>query len=393
MRSTLPSLPNATAFARSASCRWTAAPIRHSPQPTAPTPPPLDLEPRRAYPDLRWVLAVRFSYTPCCLFAFAPAAVAQSDAGKVAAARQLGFDGIKDYQAGNYADSSDKLERAYALVQAPTIGLWSARALVKLGRLVLASERYLETTRLPLPDTNRENHKKAKEDAAKEREALLEKIPSLRVDVGGAPAKEVELTMDGVPVDSALIGVARPVDPGKHHVVAKWRETEQSKDVDLAEGAKESVSLTLAAGAAGPPPPVPETHAERPAPATSKAPATKDSGAESESSNTLAYVALGVGGVGLIAGGITGVMAMGKKKDLDGSAFCRDGKCGPEAHSDVDSLNTLRTLSTVGFVVGAVGVGAGVVLLVTGGKKQESRPSARTEIRVGPGYLDVAGRF
>ncbi len=49
---------------RSAAQRWTAAPIRHSPQPTAPTPPPLDLEPRRAYPDLRWVLAVRFSYAP-----------------------------------------------------------------------------------------------------------------------------------------------------------------------------------------------------------------------------------------------------------------------------------------------------------------------------------------
>jgi hypothetical protein len=104
-------------------------------------------------------------------------------------------------------------------------------------------------------------------------------------------------------------------------------------------------------------------------------------------------VALGVGAAGVLAGGITGVMAMGKKSELDDSGLCRDGKCAPAAHDDVDSLDTLRTISTVSFVVGAIGVGTGVTLLVTGGGGDERRPAAGAALRVGPGWLGLAGRF
>ena len=327
-----------------------------------------------------------------CTVLAAPGALAQTDPGKVAAARQLGFDGIKDYQAGAFADASDKLERAYALVKAPTIGLWSARALAKLGRLVAAEERYLETTRLPLPTTNRDNHQKAQEDAVQEREALLTRIPSLRVDVSGAPAAEVELSMDGVAVDSSLIGAARPVDPGKHHLVAKWKGQEQAKDLELAESANQSAALAFEPEPTPPretePIPAPISFPYRPVP-----PPPSEDRVERRGSNTLAYVAFGVGGVGLVAGTITGVMAMGKKNDLEDSKYCRDGKCGPEAHADVDSLNRLRTFSTIGFVVGAVGVSAGVTLFLTNTKKEASKPSARAALRLGPGYVGLAGRF
>ena len=86
------------------------------------------------------------------------------------------------------------------------------------------------------------------------------------------------------------------------------------------------------------------------------------------SNKTLAIVALGVGGVGLVVGGITGVMAMGKASDLDGK--CPDGKCtDPALQSDIDSYKTLGTISTVGFIVGVVGVGAGVVLWLTAPKE------------------------
>jgi hypothetical protein len=341
-------------------------------------------------------MALRKSLLCAWLLILAPAAAeAQTDAGKVAAARQIGFDGIKDYQAGNYAEASDKLERAYALVKAPTIGLWSARALAKLDRWVAATERYLETTRLPLPETNRDNHRKAQEDAAKERATLLARIPSLRVDVSGVPANEVELTMDGVVIDSALVGVARPVDPGKHRVVASWRGQQESGEIELREGTKETMTLTFSADAAAP---APEATA-KPDVAGGGTPETQPAAPISQeadydaSSNTLAYVALGVGGVGLVVGGITGVMAMGKKSELEDSGFCSDVAREPDVHDDVDSLNTLRTLSTVGFVVGVVGAGVGVTLLITGGGKAERGPAARTELRLGPGRVGLAGWF
>jgi hypothetical protein len=332
---------------------------------------------------------IHYALSCACLLALAPAvATAQTDAGKVAAARQIGFDGIKDYQAGDYTAASDKLERAYALVQAPTIGLWSARALSKIGRLVLASERYLETTRLAVPETNRENHVQAQADAAKEREALLPRIPSLRVDVEGVPVSELVLSMDGVAINSALIGVARPVDPGKRRVVAKHGEQEQSKEIELAEGAKETVSFTFAPAQA----PVVAPAPTNPEPAAVAPPPAERDRTEQSGTNTLAYVALAAGGAGLVVGGITGVMALGKKSDLDDSPYCSDDSCGPEVHDDVDSLNTLRTVSTIGFVVGAVGVGVGVTLLLTGGGSERA-PAARTELRIGPGAVGLRGTF
>ena len=61
---------------------------------------------------------------------------------------QLGYEGVAAYQKGDYVSARDKLERAYRVVRAPSLGLWSARALEKSGKLVEASERYLEVTRL-----------------------------------------------------------------------------------------------------------------------------------------------------------------------------------------------------------------------------------------------------
>jgi hypothetical protein len=90
-------------------------------------------------------------------------------------------------------------------------------------------------------------------------------------------------------------------------------------------------------------------------------------------------------------GGLTGVMAIDKKSELDDSEFCRDGQCEPEAHGDVDALDTLRTLSTVGFIVGVAGAGVGVGLLIAGHGDAEGRALAKTALRLGPGHLSLTG--
>src|SRR5262245_32434465 len=76
-------------------------------------------------------------------------APASDDAAR-AIARELGAEGIEAYQANQFTTADEKLERAYRLFAAPTLGLWSARALVKLGRWVEAAKRYREATRIPL---------------------------------------------------------------------------------------------------------------------------------------------------------------------------------------------------------------------------------------------------
>ena len=86
----------------------------------------------------------------------------------------------------------------------------------------------------------------------------------------------------------------------------------------------------------------------------------------------MAYVALGVGGAGLVVGGVTGFLALGKKSDLKG---CVDTKCPSNQQDTLDGAKSMATVSTVGFAVGFVGVGLGVVLLLTGNNSASASAS------------------
>jgi hypothetical protein len=73
----------------------------------------------------------------------------------------------------------DNLRRAFGVVKVPTLGLWYARALVKTGKLVEATERYGEVVRLDVTEGKIKDQKQAQADAAAELEALKPRIPTL----------------------------------------------------------------------------------------------------------------------------------------------------------------------------------------------------------------------
>ncbi len=313
----------------------------------------------------------------------------QVDEASKSAARDIGKDGLEAFKAGRYDEAVDKLTRAYAVVKVPGLGLWTARALEKAGKLVEASEVYNEVGMLEVAEGDRAVQEVAKQDAAKEREALLPRIPKLTVQVEGAPANEVQVTVDGVPVAAALIGAARPANPGSHSATAKVGEQEVSEEVTLAEGESETVVLRLAA-----PAPAEQPSMQEPAPASAPAPAATapaDTGAADGSmQRTLGWVGLGVGGAGLVFGTVTGIIAVSKKSSLEDDG-CVDGACYADQTDDVDSYNSMRTLSTVGFVIGGVGAAAGAVLLLTAPEQDESGPTVQAWL--GAGSAGVKGSF
>src|SRR5882724_7468657 len=96
-----------------------------------------------------------------------------------AAARALGNQGVQAYAAHDYAGALDKLDRAYHSLPVPSLGLWSARALAQTGKLVAASERYLEVARLEVKGGDLAIQQQAKADAASDRAALMPRIPNL----------------------------------------------------------------------------------------------------------------------------------------------------------------------------------------------------------------------
>ena len=322
---------------------------------------------------------------------FAAAAGAQTDETSKRTARQLGNEGIELYEQGSYDAAVDKLERAYAIYPATTLGLWAGRALVKVGRLVEASERFVAVGKTALDADAPEALREAQREAESEYEALQPRIPTLEIVLEGPDASAGEVQVDGKPIKAAMIGVPFGVNPGKRTVVATAGTRRATREITLREGAQERLVIDLGSAPPGsaPPPAPPPASGEAPPPAPAAGPdVTAERGGDGQ--RTMAWVALGVGGAGLAVGAITGVIALNKESDF--SDQCVDTRCPPSLRDEVDSFKTMRTMSSVGFIVGGIGLGAGAVLLLTApSEPQAAQPHA--EAWVGVGRVGVRGRF
>jgi hypothetical protein len=302
----------------------------------------------------------------------APAAFAQDQpqAESIAAARSLGMQGIKMADAGDCHGAIEKLSRAESLYHAPSILGRLGECQVKVGQVVMGTENLNRVVREQLAANAPKAFKDAQERAKGVLNSALPKIAHLTVRVDPPDAKP-QVTVGGAAIPPALIGIERPTDPGTHElVVSAPGYLQQKSTVTLAEGGSQEVAVKLekdpaAAIATTPPPPT------APAPIITTGPTAPPADTAPKKSHTLAYVALGVGAAGLAVGGVTGFLALGKKGDLKG---CEGTRCPSSQQDTLDSAQSLATISTVGFTVGFVGVGLGVVLLLTGSNSSSAGP-------------------
>lgn len=144
-------------------------------------------------------------------------------------ARTLGLSGVEAYQAGRYDAASEKLEKAYAIMNVPSIGLWSARALAKRGLLVEAANRYFEVASLQVPQGDAAVQRLAQVDAQAELDQLRLQIPRLVIRVSGVDPSEIALSIDGQPVPTSALGKPRLVNPGSHRVEARAATTQSRR--------------------------------------------------------------------------------------------------------------------------------------------------------------------
>lgn len=325
---------------------------------------------------------VRYGWVMGLVLAMPAPSWAQSDATR-AAARDLGADGVEDYQAGKYPSASEKLDRAFEILRVPTLGLWSARALAKTGKLVEASERYLAVTRLDPSKGEAAVQKQAQAEAASEREALQPRIPSLTLQVKGAE-KNASITLDGVPLVSALLGVRQPANPGKHVAEAQQNGRRVSGEVSLAEGKHQVLVLDFAKAVVVPGAVAAPTSGKA-APPEPTQPADASSGGSRVPVGV--WVGLAITGAGLATGGVTAGLAAGKKSDLN----CPDDRCQPSQESEVNSYNRLLTISTIGFIAAGVGAATAGVFWFT--RPREAERAAHVTPWVGLGSAGVRGAF
>lgn len=309
-------------------------------------------------------------------------------AESVIAARTLGYAGIEAYQSGDYLLADEKLGRAYRVLPVPSLGLWSARALVKLNLLVAASQRYAEVTSSRLEAGDPAIQRDAKRDAERELAALLPQIPSVTLRLEGAAPDDVEVTINGVRIESKALAAPILVDPGERLIEGK--RGAQRVQLRLAVAAQQHASALLdfrskadttgaSIGAAAAPPPTLGLSA-----ADTVALHTAETDEARSTWRTLGWSAVAVGGSVLAFSGIAGLIAWNKKGDLD----CSRHPCRSSDPATVDSYNAWVHASTIGYISGGLIAGAGVVLLL----RYPARDTDLT-VGVGPGTANVTGHF
>jgi hypothetical protein len=275
-----------------------------------------------------------------------------------ASARAAATQGLRALQEGRYKDALDLCTRAESLMHAPTHLLLIARAQTKLGHLVEAQEAYIKIVRDHLASNAPKAFVDAQATAADEQAALAPRVPTLKVDVEGASASDVQITLDGAPLPSALVGMASPINPGSHTLaVVSGSATADPVTVTVGEGAKQSVTLTLKPTAVAEAPPQPATISTEPAAAP---PPSQHTGLAAAG-----WIGVGVGVVGLVAGSVFVIKNHSDRNDanaLCGSNGCPESK-RPEISSFDSDANSAATLSWVSYGVGAAGLVTGVVLL------------------------------
>jgi tetratricopeptide (TPR) repeat protein len=346
-----------------------------------------------------------FLSTIVLILSLAKVSAAQGDSER-AAARAAAEAGDKAFKEGNYEEAADYFTRAENIMHAPTLLLFVARSHAKLGRLVLAREAYIKIQREQLAADAPAAFRAAQDSANQELAEIEKRIAQLTIRVDGPPREAVRVAMDGQTIPSDMIGLPYPSDPGAHTLQVS-AEGYQPKEVEvrLEEGASREVSVSLAANAGS------AAQETEPPSEDQESSGTKGSAfaadaapAQSDPGNGLrlgAYIGFGVGIVGAGLGTLFIVQRGGAQDDADGlfeaCAAAGNGRsCNdPDAISEIQDLDdevaSKGTLAAVSYVVGGVGLAAGVVLYLL------SDPGDSTEAQLTPYFTGtsagVVGRF
>ncbi len=107
--------------------------------------------------------------------------------------------------------------------------------------------------------------------------------------------------------------------------------------------------------------------------------------------NVAAGTAFTVGALGLGVGAVAGALALAEIHGVE--SRCVGIRCPPSEQANVSAAGTLADVSTVGLVVGGLGVAAGSIILISLRTGTSVPLSTSAALRVGVGRFEFEGRF
>jgi hypothetical protein len=173
----------------------------------------------------------------------------------------------------------------------------------------------------------------------------------------------VQVTLDGEPLASTLVGTPLDRDPGRHVVQVtgpRVKETAQ-RAVDLSAGDAKRIALRVVVT---PDRPAEPEVATGPAPQLPSTPAEDVDAQSRATKRTVSWIAIGVGGASLIGAGISLAVRQSALDTITRQCPSHDG-CDASLQSTESRGKTAATAVTVLSIVGVVGLTSGIVLLAT----------------------------
>lgn len=253
--------------------------------------------------------------------------------------------------AGNYAEACPKFAESYRLDPGTGTLLNLASCHESLGKLATAWVEYKEA----LVQSRRDRRQSRIEYAEQHMAALTPKLSRLTVTLASAADQAgLELSLDGVVVGVAALGVATPLDPGTHTVTAKAPGKKPwSGSVEIAAVAGEQ-TLVIPALEALPPPPAAAplriaALPAAPAPVTPHADVARERPVPSS-----VYIAGGATIALAVAASITGGVYLNERSSYDASGRYNADR----AKSDHDSLVALGVVNLALWIATAGGAAA-----------------------------------
>jgi hypothetical protein len=251
----------------------------------------------------------------------------------------------------------------------------------KQGKTASAWAEFTEAAAIAKQDKRKDREKFARDHAA----SLEKKLSRLVLEVS-APVDGTVVELDSEAIGRAVWGTPIPVDPGSHQLEVSAPGHERwSKSLTIKPG---PTTISVSIPKLEPEPSEPDAKRETPEPSAKtpdRAPeADQDGQSDGSAQRTIGWLAIGAGVVGIGIGSYFGLQTFSKQNESED--HCNGTSCDQTGIDLRSEAKTTGTISTIGFAAGAVGLGAGLVLLLTadGGESKSTR-----RIWIAPGLASV----
>jgi hypothetical protein len=283
--------------------------------------------------------------------------------------------------AQSYQAALVEFRASFDIVASPNAHLAVARTLVSLGQL---ADAYVEFGRTSAEaralSAKEKRYAQTAEAADSEQRDVAANLAFVTISLQ-PPAGDATVKLGDREIDRESLGTPIPVMPGPTILVVSRGGTEVGRQsLTLAAGEKKTAALDIR-------PKTPErVTVESQAETGGEAPVAAEPA--SSALRTPAYVAGGVGVLGLVTFAVFGSLEKSTYNDL--KSTCQGGPCPASSADDISKGRSQQTIANVGLAVGLVGAATGAVLYVVS-IPAKAPTSARAGVVVGPGFVGVRG--